>query len=164
MPLTLTLPTIGGDNGSWGGKLNTALGAVQAFVNALETSVGAAVLRAGDTMSGLLGLKTVTQAHVHVASAANTSLDLSAADSFDTTIAGATTIAFTNVPAGANTLVGFILRLVNGGSATVTWPASVKWPGGAAPAFTAAGVDVLVFLTDDAGTSWRGAVAMTDVK
>jgi hypothetical protein len=27
---------------------------------------------------------------------------------------------------------------------------------------TSSGVDVLVFITDDAGTNWRGAISMSD--
>jgi len=79
------------------------------------------------------------------------------------TVAGVTTFAFSNPPASA--AGGFILELTNGGSSTVNWPASVtKWPGGVAPTLTASGVDVLVFVTDDSGTTWRGIASMLDSK
>ncbi len=40
---------------------------------------------------------------------------------------------------------------------TITWPSSVKWPSGTAPDAPASGeTDVLVFLTDDGGTSYQG--------
>ena len=43
------------------------------------------------------------------------------------------------------------------GSRTVTWPASVKWSGGAPSLSTAANaVDRLVFVTYDCGTTWYG--------
>lgn len=52
----------------------------------------------------------------------------------------------------------FMLRLVQDGtgSRTVTWPASVKWPGGTAPTLsTAAGaVDIVTFIYD--GTNYYG--------
>jgi hypothetical protein len=35
----------------------------------------------------------------------------------------------------------------------VYWPAAVDFPGGTAPTLTAAGVDLLVFVTRDAGTT-----------
>lgn len=46
------------------------------------------------------------------------------------------------------------------GSRTVTWPASVKWPGGTAPTITstASKVDKFVFTAID-GSSWLGSVA-----
>lgn len=43
MPVNLTLPTDGGSPGVWGGILNTALGALQTFVNSLETTVSGKV-------------------------------------------------------------------------------------------------------------------------
>jgi hypothetical protein len=48
------------------------------------------------------------------------------------------------------------LILTNGGSQTVNFPSSVDWEGGTAPTLTASGVDILVFLTVDAGTIWHG--------
>jgi hypothetical protein len=77
-------------------------------------------------------------------------------------VSGATTFTFTNPP--ASEAFGFILELVNGGSFALTWPASVKWPGGSPPAFTASGTDLCVFLTRDGGATWFGNIAMTDVQ
>jgi hypothetical protein len=59
---------------------------------------------------------------------------------------------------------GFVLELTNGGAYSITWPLSVKWPGGTAPTLTSSGVDVLAFVTDDDGTTWRGVVSMLDSK
>ena len=47
---------------------------------------------------------------------------------------------------------------VNAGAYAITWPASVDWAGGTAPILTGAGVDVLVFYTYDAGTTYYGFV------
>jgi hypothetical protein len=71
------------------------------------------------------------------------------------TISGATTLTFSNPPA-AGSSGSFTLFLTNGGSAAVTWPAGVDWPTATAPTLTATGVDVLVFTTIDAGTTWYG--------
>ena len=68
-----------------------------------------------------------------------------------------TTFTFSNPPA-SGTAGSFTLVLTNGGSQTVNWPASVTWAGGIAPSLTAAGVDLLSFLTINAGTTWRGFV------
>lgn len=59
---------------------------------------------------------------------------------------------------------GFVLELTNGGAFSVSWPASVKWPAGTSPTLTVAGVDVLAFITDDNGTTWRGVLSMGDSK
>jgi hypothetical protein len=79
------------------------------------------------------------------------------------TVAGATTFTFSNPLASPNAC-GFVLELTNGGSATVTWPTAVRWPGGTAPTLTTSGVDVLVFVTDDGGTNWRVVARMLDSK
>ena len=88
-------------------------------------------------------------------------IDLSAGEYFTKTISGATTITFSNIPSGYS---GWVLEITNGGSATVTWPASVKWGGGVAAVLTAAGVDILVFTTDDGGTTVRAGIFSTDNK
>jgi hypothetical protein len=70
----------------------------------------------------------------------------------------ANTFTFSN-PTASDEGCGFTLVLTNGGSQTVTWPASVDWPAGTAPTLTAAGVDKLVFETSDGGTTWLGNLA-----
>ncbi|MDX5412420.1 MAG: hypothetical protein LPK02_05195 [Rhodobacterales bacterium] len=88
-------------------------------------------------------------------------INLNNGEYFTATSTGATTWTFAN-PRGSS--AGFILQLTNGGAAAQTWPTSVDWPAGTAPTLTAAGVDVLVFVTDDGGTTWRGALSMGDSK
>jgi hypothetical protein len=87
-------------------------------------------------------------------------IDLEGGSWFYKTAAGALTWTFSNPPATGG--FGFILELTNGGAGTQTWPASVAWPGGDAPPLTVSGVDVLVFITRDGGTTWRGCVVMMD--
>jgi len=89
-----------------------------------------------------------------VAMAAN-DVDLSLGNVQTKTISGAQTLTFSNPPASGSA-GSFTLILTNGGSAVVTWPASVDWPVATAPTLTAAGVDVLVFTTIDGGTIWYG--------
>jgi hypothetical protein len=69
----------------------------------------------------------------------------------------ANTFTFSN-PSASGTACSFTLILTNGGSQTVNWPASVDWASGVAPTLTAAGRDVLSFLTVDGGTIWYGFV------
>lgn len=72
----------------------------------------------------------------------------------------ATTFTFSNPPSGAGG--SFTLVLTNGGSQTVNWPASVLWAVGGPPVLTAAGIDILTFLTLDGGTTWYGFIAGLD--
>lgn len=87
--------------------------------------------------------------------------DTSLYSMFTLTPNGTTTLAFSNAPS-AGTGAGIILEITNGGSFTVNWPASVDWPTGTAPTLSPAGVDVLVFITRDGGTTWRGVLSMQD--
>jgi len=77
------------------------------------------------------------------------------------TAVGSITWSFTNPPTGPRA-TGIILELTNGGSFTQNWPSSVRWPSGTAPVLTPSGVDVLIFITDDAGANWRGAISMSN--
>ena len=85
-------------------------------------------------------------------------IDLTAGNSVTATTTGATTWTFSN-PTASDELCGFSLKLVNGGSATQTWPTTVDWPAATAPTLTTSGTDVLVFTTCDGGTTWYGFVA-----
>jgi len=67
------------------------------------------------------------------------------------TITADITFTFTNT----HSLTGFTLVLTNAGSYNITWPTSVKWPGGNIPTLST-GIDVLSFTTIDGGSSWFG--------
>lgn len=73
-----------------------------------------------------------------------------------------TTFTFSN-PSATSKACSFTLILTNGGSQTVNWPAAVDWAGATAPSLTAAGVDILTFVTVDAGTIWYGFAAGLDM-
>jgi hypothetical protein len=92
-----------------------------------------------------------------------TTINLLNGNFFSATIAGATTWTFSNPLASPNAC-GFVIELTNAGASAITWPAAVRWPGGTAPTLTTTGVDVLVFITDDGGTNWRGLASMLDSK
>lgn len=85
-------------------------------------------------------------------------IDLTLGNSVTATTTGATTWTFSN-PTASDELCSFSIKLVNGGSATQTWPTSVDWPAATAPTLTTSGTDVLVFTTCDGGTTWYGFVA-----
>lgn len=81
-------------------------------------------------------------------------IDLTAGNYFTKTLSANTTFTFSNSLTNASS---FTLRLQNAatGGYTVVWPVSVaKWKGGAAPTLT--DDDLLVFVTEDNGTSYYG--------
>jgi hypothetical protein len=91
-------------------------------------------------------------------------IDISLGNNVTATVDTATTTFTFSNPTASDELCGFTLFLTNGGSQTVNWPASVDFPGGTAPTLTAAGLDILVFVTTDGGTTYHGMAASLDSK
>jgi hypothetical protein len=89
----------------------------------------------------------------NIVAVAALNIDCSTGNFFTKTIAGNSTFTFSNAP--ASTAYAFTLELTHT-SGTVTWPASVQWPGGTAPTFQNAKTSLFVFVTDDGGARWRG--------
>ena len=93
-----------------------------------------------------------------IAEVANTTttqtIDWTAGQKQKTTITAATAMTFT-APAGPCNLT---LKVINGGLGTITWPATVKWPGGTEPAWTSSGTDICSFYFD--GTDYFGMAGL----
>ena len=92
-------------------------------------------------------------------SGTSVTVDCDEANSFTLTTSGNTTFTFSyaGVNLTTNDAYGFTLRVTAGGTHTLSWPASVDWPGGTAPDAPASGeTDVFVFYTVDGGTNWYG--------
>jgi len=90
-------------------------------------------------------------------------LDLNLATTFTITLAhNIGTFNWTN-PADTGAVSSFVLKVTQDGTAgrTIAWPSGVDWAAATAPTLsTAAGnVDVFVFFTSDAGTTWYGFTA-----
>ena len=91
-------------------------------------------------------------------------IDLTAGNSVTATVdTSANTFTFSN-PTASDECCSFVLKLLNGGSQTVNWPASVDWAGGSAPTLTTSGTDILTFATFDGGTTWYGSTFALDAK
>ena len=156
------------------GLTATELGYVDGVTSAIQTQLDAKAALSNPTLAGLtlsaelagadntvsrVNLKDygeVTNALGSVSG--STTIDLTAGNSVTATAGGAITWTFSN-PTASDELCGFVLKLVNGGSATQTWPASVDWPSATAPTLTTSGTDVLVFITCDGGTTYYGFTA-----
>lgn len=93
----------------------------------------------------------------NIVNVAASAIDCSLGNFFIKTASGGLTWTFTNVP--ASRAYAFALELTNGGSGTQVWPNTVLWNGNTAPTLQTTGVDVLVFMTDDGGSVWRGVRA-----
>lgn len=84
-------------------------------------------------------------------------MNLSFGDRFSITPAATTTFSITNVPAGR--AVEVWLKVVNGGLQTINWSITgIVWESGSSPILAAAGTDIIVFATQDGGTTWFGHV------
>jgi hypothetical protein len=90
----------------------------------------------------------------------NVTINLATANFYSATSNANTTWTFANA-SPANTLSGVVLALSNGGADTQTWT-NVAWSGGVAPSLTASGLDILVFVSYDAGANWNGMPASLD--
>lgn len=117
----------------------------------------------GTTDSQTLSNKTITGLVETKSTISASDIDLSAGNLFTKTISGNITFTVSNVPASGK-VASFVLDLTNGGSATITWWANVKWPGGVAPTLTVSGRDTLGFYTHDNGATWTGLLLGKDIK
>jgi len=81
-------------------------------------------------------------------------VDCSLGNYFTKTVAADSAFTFSGAPAARS--YAFTLKVIHT-SGAITWPASVKWPGGTAPAPTAGKTHLFMFHTDDGGTSWHGS-------
>jgi len=79
------------------------------------------------------------------------------------TLDEATTFTFSNPPASGKAGSLTLILTQHSTAVSVTWPASVEWVYGSAPDLSGDSTDyVLVFLTTDGGTTWRGWLSGSD--
>ena len=93
------------------------------------------------------------------------SLNLRLGDNFSHDLTEATTVSFAN-PAASGKVSTATLRVIQGSTArAITWHSSIKWAGDTAPTLSTGDddVDVFVFYTVDAGTTYYGFTAGQDM-
>lgn len=90
-------------------------------------------------------------------------IDTTVASVFTITATANTTFSVVNVPS-SGTVCSFILEITNGGAYTITWWSGIDWASGIPPTLTAAGRDMLSFITYDGGTTWNGMFLGRDMK
>lgn len=109
----------------------------------------------------LLNLKSSSASIVTLSSSAYT-IDVSTGSYFKQNISSSRAYSFTGAP--ASVFYAFAFELSLSLPVTITWPSSVKWVRDLAPVlgyatsvFDPPRTNVLVFMTDDGGTIWRGS-------
>jgi hypothetical protein len=128
----------------------------------LGTSAASKAVTAAST--GVVKFDAATQEKsAALTSGTTVTLDLNLATTFTITLAhNIGTFNWTN-PAASGAVSSFVLKVTQDGTAgrTIAWPSGVDWAAATAPTLsTAAGnVDVFVFFTSDAGTTWYGFTA-----
>ena len=148
-------------------SLDAATGGTAATPKAVKAAYDLAASKASDDLvvhihnnETIEDVKTFLQGPYGTSANLTTSeIDLSKGVVFSKTVSADTVFTFINAPSGR--AATFNLIITNGGSATITWPASVKWTDAAAPTLTASGVDVLTFMTPN-GTTWYGTLAIVN--
>ena len=78
---------------------------------------------------------------------------------YNTATTGVITFTFSGAAASGRVTI-ITLELFGGGTNAPVWPASVDWPAATEPTWTT-GVDVVTFITRDAGTTWLGMLGGT---
>ena len=97
--------------------------------------------------------KTVTNA----AATGTVTLDLSAADVFDLTLTGNTTLALSNAPTLSGETFSIVVRVRQGATAySLAWFAGVTWLASSTPPTPAANKIVEYILSTSNGTGWLG--------
>lgn len=95
------------------------------------------------------------------------SLDLEGGNVFKTVLSeNLSNILFVNVNADVTLTTTVTLKITQDAAVarTISWPGTIKWAGGTAPTMTAtlSAHDRFVFVTDDGGVTWDGAVMGQD--
>jgi endonuclease/exonuclease/phosphatase (EEP) superfamily protein YafD len=119
-------------------------------------------MSAQDNAERLLGLLQLTETINAVPASGSGTValpDVTAATQNWVTLTANPTFAFPAVAAGKSLLLALTQDLT--GSRTVSWPASVKWPGATAPTLTSTPgkTDVLSFVAASDGMHWLGFVS-----
>ncbi len=111
------------------------------------------------TVNGTFKSKGYTETATQLTGTTPT-IDCSVGNIFYISLTGATTFAFSNVPAYSTVFTATVIVTANNTSAyNITWPASVLWPGGTDPTRPAEGeTDIYNVTTLNNGTTWYGVI------
>ena len=129
-----------------------------------KVAIGTATATATLTVAGSVKPTTYQETYAAKSAASTVTCDLATAQHFSVTVSANTTFAFTN-PASSGTSYSFTLIVTQHSTAvTLTWPSTVDWAGGAAPAVAGNNeVQAYGFVTRDGGTTYYGFLGGTAI-
>ena len=173
-----------GDNFTWDSSAKKLIITGTDSSTALDVADGNVSITDGLTVTGTTALSTTGFGDATVskammkdysettnaigATSASQAIDLEDGNVVTATLSVATTTFTFSNPIASDDCTSFTLILTQDGtgSRAVTWPGAVDWAGGTAPTLTttAAAVDIITFVTVNAGTTWYGFVAGQDMK
>jgi hypothetical protein len=116
------------------------------------------------TTTGLFKPVTYQETYIAKSAASTVTCDLATGTHFSVTVGANTTFAFSNPPS-SGTSYSFLLIITQHSTAvTLTWPSTVDWAGGAAPAVAGNNeVQAYGFVTRDGGTTYYGFLGGTAI-
>jgi hypothetical protein len=125
-------------------------------------AAGIATLAGTETLTNkTIEAGTFTNGYTEEVATANTStaytIDLAGGSVQILTLTGNCTFTFPTATAGQSFIL--LLKQDGTGGRTVTWPASVEWPGGTAPTITSTASKMDKFVFTAADSNWYGSVA-----
>ena len=126
---------------------------------ATVTSAAQTAITSVGTLTGITIDGPYKQTHVAITQSATPTVDLSLGNYFTLTQnANVTSWTFNNPP-GNTFSFSFVVELANAGFTTAWSLASgtVKWPADTAPTLTASKTHLIIFATDDGGTTYRAS-------
>jgi hypothetical protein len=96
----------------------------------------------------------------------STAIDLANGNVFSVTATGNITIAISGATAAKACSFALYVKQNATGGYTITWPQTVKWPGGTVPVTTASAnaLDIFVLESIDGGATWYGSHVGADYK
>jgi hypothetical protein len=129
------------------------------------TSDGSLVTNFADGVVQRPELKDYAETKTALSAAASVTVDITDGNVFTITPDQNTTFVFSNPSASGKSCAFTLIWTQDSSDRTITWPGSVDWAGGSAPAVTSGSgkIDIYTFFTLDAGTIWYGFQAGADM-
>jgi hypothetical protein len=153
---SVTTTKIASNNSAGSGNVLTYNGSLLTWQTPTASTVGAVSVTGG-------GKETSA---TPTANSGSTSIDLASGNVQMLTLSASTTVSLTGATNGVACSLSLYLKQDGTGNRLITWPASIKWPSGAAPTLSTAAnkVDLVILETLDGGTTWYGSLAGADFR